>query len=198
MTNNSKLELSIILGVALLFVGCSTMKQAHEDYVIGATTPLAPGEVSPQQSAQTIVSTVSAIPVVGGFAPLLGGALAAVATLVRGRKIRKGGATSVSPITGYLGGKVGLEGIVQSIANIATGLFEVGAENSPLKRAWKVGLSVLLSVGTASLAIPAVRDLVVAHPEYALGIGGIAALFGGLEKALSQVLPVTPAKPTES
>lgn len=183
----------IVLAVlAVVLVGCATTKQAVDDYKTGATTPLEAGELSPSESVRPIVSTVSVIPVVGGFAPLIGTVLAGLATWQRGRRIRKGKPQSQNPITGWIGDQAGLETLVQNAANVVTGLFEVGKEGSALKRAWKVGLTTTLSLGTGALAIPAVRDFVVHNPSIAAVIVGLSSLFGGLEKAVSNVLPVAP------
>lgn len=208
MTKGKVLLLLILC--AGIMAGCATTKQGVEDYKMGATTPLQPVidpatgqpvldmagnpvmEQSPRQSVQPIIDVVSGIPVVGGYAPLIGGLLAGIATWRRGRRIRKSQSISMNPITGHWGSSIGLEGLVQNLSNIITGIFEVGKEGSGLKRGWKVGLSTALSIGAGALTIPAVQDFVVSNPNIAATIVGLSALFGGLEKEVSKVLPVPP------
>ena len=188
----------VVIAMSIALIGCASTQQAISDYTKGATTPLEENEISPSDSVQPIVSTVSMIPVVGGFAPIIGTALAGLATWQRGRRIRKGKPSSQNPITGWMGNATGAETIVQSLANVVTGLFEVGKDGSAMKRAWKMGLTTALSIGAGALTIPAVRDFVVQHPVIVAGITGLSALFGGLEKAVSTVLPVAPdAHPTQ-
>lgn len=188
-----KLMLLSFLAMTVFMAGCATVKSAVDDYKVGATTPLEEGELSPAQQAAPIQAAITPIPVVGGFAPVIGGALAGLFTLLRGRRIRKGQPQSQNPITGFLGQRIGAETVVQSLANIAAGLFEVGGDGSPFKRAWKMGLSTALSIGVGAMTIPAVQDFVVHNPMIAAGITGLSALFGGLEKAVSVVKPVDPA-----
>jgi len=192
----------IAMFCALALVGCATARQAVDDYQSGATAPLqttvnpTTGETvveqSPRASVQPIIDIVSGIPVVGGYAPLLGGLLAAFATWKRGRRIRKGKAVSPNPITGHWGQSIGIESLVQNLSQIITGAFEVGADGSGLKRGWKVGLSTALSLGAGAVMIPAVQDFIIKTPSIAAAIIGLSALFGGLEKEVSKVLPLPP------
>lgn len=188
----------LILATVFLLTGCAATKAAVEDYKTGATVPLETGEISPRESVQPIVESISGIPIIGGYAPIIGALLAAIATWRRGRRIRKGKPTSENPITGWVGSKAGLETIVQSLANIVTGIFEVGKDGSWVKRAWKVGLSTVLSIGTAAVTIPAVRDAIAGNPSIVIAVSGLAAVLGGLEKAFSSVLPVEKEGPVNA
>ena len=60
-----------------------------------------------------------------------------------------------------------------------------------------VGLSTALAIFGGALVIPQVQDFVVHNPWIATGITGAAALFGGLQKSVSQVLPVAPQLTTQ-
>lgn len=185
---------SLILASCLTVVGCAHVEQARQDAELGATTPLAEGEVAPQEQAREVTGILSAIPVVGPFAPLLAPVLGTLFLWHRGRKIRKGKPTSTNPITGAFGNQVGLEAFVQHLSNVFAGLFEIGPDGSVLKRGWKVGLSTLGSIAAAALAIPDVQALVVAHPEYVAALTAISGFIGGVEKEASKVLPLAPEK----
>lgn len=178
--------------LCLFLVGCAALKQGINDYQVGKNTELVNGEISPAQQAQEITNTVAALPVVGPFAGTLGLALTGLFTYLRGRRIRlaNGVVTNTPPATGFLGSSMGLEAIIQTVSNIATGAFEVGPDGSPLKRAWKVGLASILGLAGVAVTIPAVQQAIIAHPSIALAVGGGSALFGGIEKALSTVKPV--------
>lgn len=183
-----------ILGIALIaLIGCASIKQAKDDYQLGKETPLAEGEISPKDQAQNIGQIISVIPGGGAVAPTAVTVLTGLFAFLRGRRIRKGIPASTNPATGFLGNAAGMEAIVQNLSNVIAGAFEVGADNSPLKRAWKVGLSSLLGLGTLAVTVPSVQTMVLAHPDIAIGITGLSGLFGGLEKALSNVKPLVAA-----
>ena len=117
------------------------------------------------------------------------GALALLGTFRRGRRIRKGLPTSVNPITGTLGAKIGVEAGIQGLSTLATGIFDVGAPGSGLKRGWKV--LVAAAIPGLLLMVPAVKDLIAQNAEVLAGYMGIVtALVLGIEKELKRVLPV--------
>ena len=186
--------LLVVLVGCLLLVGCATVEQARSDASLGLTTPVAEGEVSPQQQASEVSGILQAIPVVGPYAGLLGPLLVGFFGWQRGRRLRKNLPVSANPITGFLGNKVGLEAVVQQVTNLVEGLYEVGPENSGLKRAWKTGLNTLLAVGTGALLVPDVQNFVLNNPNIVVGLTSLAALFGGLEKEASKVLPLPPTQ----
>lgn len=184
----------MIIVVALLFLtGCAMLKQAKDDYQSGKDTPLVNGEISPKDQAENIGKIISVIPGGAPVAPYAVTALTGLFAFLRGRRIRKGMPVSTNPATGFLGNAAGMESIVQTLSNVMTGIFEVGGDNSPLKRAWKVSLSSLLGLGAVAVTVPSIQSLILAHPEFALGVSGLSGLFGGLEKALSNVKPVVKA-----
>lgn len=185
-----------IIFVGLLvfaFAGCAAVKQGIDDYKTGKSTPLVNGEVAPSDQAHAIIDPLSGLPVVGGFAPTAALVLTGLFTFLRGRRIRQANGAVSTPATGFLGSNTGIETVVQTVSNIVAGAFEVGPDNSPWKRAWKVLLSTAIGGGTLALTVPAVKDFVVLHPGIALGISGASAIFAGLEKQLSIILPVAPA-----
>jgi hypothetical protein len=183
-----------ILTLALVaLVGCASIKQAKDDYQLGKETPLAAGEISPKDQAQNIGQIISVIPGGAVAAPYAVTVLTGLFAFLRGRRIRKGIPASTNPATGFLGSATGLENVVQTISTVIAGAFEVGSDNSPLKRAWKVSLASLLGLGTLAVTMPSAQAMILAHPDLALGISGLSGLFGGLEKALSNVKPVVAA-----
>lgn len=184
----------LILGCVLVtLIGCASIKQAKDDYQLGKETPLADGEISAKEQAQNVGKILSIIPGGDVAAPYAVTALTGLFAYLRGRRIRKGIPASTNPATGFLGNAAGMEAVVQSLSNVLAGAFEVGSDNSALKRAWKVGLSSLLGMGTLAVTVPSAQAYLLAHPDIALGVGGMSALFGGLEKLLSNVKPVTSA-----
>lgn len=184
-----------LLATLLLFSGCAAIKQAHQDFQAGAITPIEAGEVTPAQQAAEVAAIVSAVPVASPFAPLVATLAGLVFTWYRGRRVRKELPSSTNPITGFLGSKVGLEGLVQNVSNVLTGLFEVGADNSGLKRGWKVGISTLLALLGGGLLVPEVNQFLTQNPQGVAIVAGLSGLIAGIEKELSKVLPVkeTPA-----
>ena len=184
----------ILLGVVLalfVFTGCAAIKQGISDYNTGKGTPLAEGELSPEAQAKAITLPLSGLPVVGGFAPTIAIGLTGLFTYLRGRRIRKSNGVSTVPATGFLGSTVGAEAVIQGVSNIIAGAFEVGPDNSPLKRAWKVFLSTAISGVSIALTVPSVKDFIIANPGIALGVSGMAAFMAGLEKQVSIIKPVT-------
>jgi len=187
----------IILGALLsVLVGCSTIKEGVADYKLGKETALAEGESSPKDEAKQISNFVGSLPLpfAGQAAPVIGGVLTALFTLQRGRRIRKGIPASPNPATGFLGQASGLEALVQNLSSIVTGAFEVGGDNLPLKRAWKVALATVLALAGFAVTVPAVQAFILSNPGITAGIVGLSALFGGLEKQLSTVKPVVEPK----
>jgi len=117
----------------------------------------------------------------------------------KGREGRLGKVpVSTNPITGWLGSKIGVEGVMQGAANVAHFIFERGAEGTPIRRGWK-GL-VSFAIPALLLLVPSVRDWLLAHTTDVqdivtrlvayLGTGTVAVL--AAEKGLSAVKPVAP------
>ena len=191
---------SILLVSALLFVGCATVKQAKDDAQLGYMTPLSAGEVSPQQEGAQIGNAVAgaitmAVPVAAPLAVPIEAGVAAIAGLFlawqRGRGIRKQQEPSTKPITGFLGNKAGLEAVVQNVASVSQGVTELFKEGSTAQHAWQGLLTGLVGLAGTAIMIPGVRQTLEFHPEFAAYVGGAAALFNGLQQALTQVKPVS-------
>lgn len=179
----------VVMMVAVLS-GCSLIQQAREDYTTGKVTPLSSGEVSPKDEANKVKDLIAMLPFGEKAAPIAGGILTVWYTLVRGRRLRKGLPYSPMPATGFLGKFSGLEAVVQETSNMIRGAFEVGADNSAWKRAWKVGLASVLGLASIASTNADFQTYLLAHPDVGASIAGLAALFGGIEKQLSKVLPV--------
>lgn len=181
----------LLLILSFLFLsGCAMIKQGIQDYKTGKETPVAVDETSPAQLADNIVDTIKGLPYIGPFAGSIGSALTGFLVWRRGRKIRLGMPLNTKPATGFLGNLIGAEGLVQTVSNVLTGAFEVGGENSALKRAWKVFLATGIGLAGLAASVPAFQDFAVSHPALAASIAGLSSLFAGLEKALSKVQPV--------
>lgn len=191
---------------ALLFIaaGCAFFKQAASDYQLGRDTPLASGEVSPNQKTAVLAGTVSSIPYVNLATPLISLGAPFLFAWLRGRRLRAENLpTNEKPVTGNLGLAVGAEAIVQHLANVAAGLFEVGPNGSALKRGWKTavlgGLAVILAPEAQQLIHHVIPVLQSTPPSWlahlfngsvlALTIGGL----GAAEKWLSKVEPLEPS-----
>lgn len=195
----------IVLSVIVLaFVGCASLKQAKTDVQTGYTTPLNQGEVSPQEEAQHIGQTVAgavstALPAAAPFAIPIQYGIAGLAGLFlawqRGRQIRKSQVPSVNPITGYLGNQAGLEGLVQGIATISSGVTEFFHEGSSAQHAWQGILTGLAAVAGTALTVPQVGAIVSSHPEIYAWVGGISGVVNALQQALTQVKPIAGATP---
>ncbi len=176
----------LLVGCVVLLMGCAALKQIKADYALGKETPLAEGEVSPREVATGLVDPVQ--PFLPKPVPaVLLTALTLWGTWRRGRGLRTKDPTSVNPITGALGQRVGLEAIVQTVSSISRGV-EFGPEGSGIRRFSKILILGVLVIA----ALPPVQAFALAHPvEIGTLLGSLAAL-GGLEKELSKVLPVKP------
>lgn len=188
----------LLIGLAVLLVGCSTIKQAVSDYQTGQNTPLVNGEISPAAKAAEVSAPVASLPI--PYAIPIAGAFGFLATIFfiwqRGQTIRKKGVPAV-PATSGPNMFVGIE---QFAANVFSGAFTVVGNNASItgtvfQRAWK-GALVTLGVGlTTALADPTVGSFLGAHPlvsgAVVLANSGILAL----EKAFSLVPTVTPVAP---
>jgi len=191
----------LLFAVVFLITGCAFFKQAAEDYKTGRDVPLAAGEISPAQKAAAISTTASAIPYVNMAAPVLMVGLPFVFTWLRGRRIRKESLpVNANPITGAFGKSLGVEAVVQNLANVAAGMFEVGPNGSALKRGWKTallgGLGVFLAPEASHLISQVIPVLQSNPPEWLAHLfngTALAVTIGGLgmaEKWLSKVEPI--------
>ena len=187
----------LVLGILLFsLAGCAFFKQAGEDYHRGKVTPLAEGEISPQQKAAALATSASAIPYVNVAAPLvlLGGGF--IFTWLRGRKLRKENLPmNEKPITGNFGKATGVEAVVQHLANVAAGLFEVGPSGSAIKRGWQV----TLLAGLAAAIFPVVNDTIIQHvianpPSWmpAIGVSVLSGISAAVVRWLAKVEPLKP------
>jgi hypothetical protein len=179
-----------IVFAVFFLASCAAIKEGVNDYQVGKNAPLEQGEVSVKDKVEPIINTVSGIPVVGPFAGPLGIVLTGLFTYLRGRRIRKEIPSTDHPATGHVGLAIGAEAVIQNLSNVVAGLFEVGSDNSPIKRAWKVTLSSLLGLGTFALSNSDVQTFVLNHPGISSSIIALSGLFAGLEKALSNVKPL--------
>lgn len=187
-------KIFIVLSLCGLLVGCAAIKQGISDYKLGKDTALVNGETSPSEQTQPIVSTASAIPVVGPFAGVLGIVLTGFFTWQRGVSIRKNSgivpATSPNNINMF-------STIIQDVANIASGIFTTTSTDSPsttssvVQRVWKVALSVVASGTALAIANPSLQTYLVAHPVLSSLFVGISSGIAGIEKALSSVQPIS-------
>lgn len=191
----------IVIGmIALSLVSCASIKTAKDDIQTGYTTPLADGEVSPQEQARPIASAATGaittvVPVTMPFATPINEAIAGALGLFfawqRGRSIRKQQPVSSNPITGYIGNKTGLESIIQNISTVASGITEVFKEGSTAQHAWQGVLTGLTGLAGTAFLIPGVRQTLIFHPEFAAYVGIASGFFNGLQQALTQVKPVS-------
>ena len=192
------LKTFLVLALAVTVLGgCAAAKQVYRDYQMGRKAPLSDGERSPKDVARVYAELVGAINPAAGKGVL--GVLTVFLTFRRGRRLRKQLPTSDTPFTGFFGNLTGFEKVVQYLADVRSGLFDVGARNSAKKRGWK--MAVLLGVaalGTPLItAIPFVKDLLVSHGSLTGGIGvTLAVLAASIEKTVSKVLPLAP-KPAQ-
>ena len=186
--------LAVVVVTAVTVVGCAGLQRAQDDYKVGASTPLVEGEISPHAAAVSLVEPLKPfIPApLQPFAGIIVTALAGFGTWRRGRKLRKGQTVSGNPITGTLGAKVGIESIVQTLATIAAGIFQVGAGGSAWKRVWKTAL-VIIGTGTiGALSNATVAEFITSNPQIVTAFTAIASVIAGIEKKLQTVLPVKP------
>ena len=189
----------------LLGSGCAWIEQSREDIALSNATPLAEGERDPVDSGAKFGQLFAALPYGAGAVavPLMGWLASEWLRRKRGRAIRlaQGQAISAKPITGTLGKATGLEYLVQFAADLRAAIFEVGAQGTPLHRAWKVLLyGVLGSAAFAPVVYPpiidAINTFISAPPDWlngtaltaATGIG--AAIVAWLERKADKVLPI--------
>ncbi len=183
----------------LTMAGCAAFNQAREDKALSDATPLAPGEASPQDKAGKIADRLGGLPYGAGIVavPLATLALGWFFSWRRGRKLRLTGLpTSEKPISGAVGKATGVEGLIQHVADVTTGLFEFGKPGSELKRTWK---GTALAAGGLAL-YPLVTHLIGAIQGHEINVNPLfaAPLIGvlmGAEKWLSKVLPLRPELP---
>lgn len=179
-----------MLMILALCCGCAALKQAGEDYRSGVSAPLFDGEVSPKDEARGITDLLAPIPYVGSATPVLFPVLTTFFAWKRGRRLRKNLPYHPNPITGAWGKKIGLEWIVQGMANTISGIVEVGKDGSGLKRAWKVGVAIVVGIVTTALGSPEVNQFIMQNPQIVSAFVAISATFAGIEKELSKVQPV--------
>lgn len=200
----------VLISLAILFVaGCAFIDRAREDYKLGNETPYADGEKTSVEKSRDLAAPISTIPWANLSTPVILLLGPYIFTWLRGRRIRlENLAENPNPITGKLGKNIGAEALIQHIANVAAGLFEVGPNGSVIKRGWKAmivtGIGVLLAPETAQI----IHDILIPYfqntpPHWLAGLfnGTVLALtIGGLaaaEKWLSKVQPlVQPSKGT--
>ena len=146
----------LVLFSLLFGAGCRTFAQHVADIRLSEATPAGPGETSIEQKAADFARPLGSLPWgAGAIAVPLGGFLIAkVLNDLRGRKIRlqqMALAPTDKPITGVLGNAVGVESVVQFLADLSASLFEVGTDGSVVKRGWKAFMyTVLGSAGFAN------------------------------------------------
>ena len=130
----------ICLAACLFVTGCAAFRQAGSDKSLSDQTPLSAGETSPQERANKIAGALASLPYGAGVVavPVAGWALGWFFSWRRGRKLRlQKGVFSEKPLTGEVGKTSGLEALVQHVADVRAGAFEVGPDGSGLKRMWK-------------------------------------------------------------
>lgn len=204
----------LITFLAIGLIGCGLAKQAGEDYKTGKETPYAQGEVTAADQSKTLANTVSGIPYVNLSTPLILLAGPYIFTWLRGRRLRKQKMEpNPNPITGKIGQAVGAESVIQHLADIAAGLFDVGHPDGLLKPGWKgallAGFGTLVAPELAHLISGTILPALENHPPEFLAhlFNGtvLAITIGGLysaEKWLHKVEPIahpktpTPAAPT--
>lgn len=182
-------KIMFVLAFVFVLGGCAFFRQAGEDYRLNRETPIQPGEISPQQQSATLVNTLSGIPYVNLAMPVVAILGPVIFGWLRGRRLRKNTMPSNSkPITGTLGENTGIETLVQGIANITAGLFDVGSDGSGFRRFWKI----------TALSLPVIHwgvGYLTANPPSWLDSGILASSVGALafiEKQLSKVQPDAP------
>lgn len=177
-----------LFAALLLLAGCESLPQ---DYQAGKSNPEIRQLV--QKETQAVTGVMSVIPYANMAAPVAAILFPYLAFAWHGHRFRKQNLNaSDRPITGAVGQAVRLEAIVQHLADVTAGLFEVGPQGSVLKRGWKMAILT----GLAALITPEIHQLIPAlqahHPGWmdgmvlSLVVGGLSAV----EKALSKVLPV--------
>ncbi len=154
--------MGVAIAALLILGGCAAAKQAVEDTKAGLSAPVAPGELSPMAQGRKEAEPLGSLPYGTILVSVIGSLLGLWHANRKGQEARLGHVpVSTNPITGWLGSKVGLEGIVQGAANIAHFIFERGPDGTLFKRGWK-GL-VSFAIPALLLLVPGVRDWLLAH-----------------------------------
>lgn len=193
----------LLMGLAVLLVGCASIKQAASDYQTGKNTPLANSEIAPAQQAAPIAATVASLPVpfAAAAAPIVLFLATGFFTWQRGVQIRKNnGQVQIAPAI-----NVNMfTAIIQDVANIAAGAFSTpqngSTASSVLQRVWKVALATIASAGTLAAASPAFMTFLTGHPVLDSVFVAVTSGIAGLEKGLSNVpvvasIPAAPSAP---
>lgn len=186
-------KIIVLLSLVFLCVGCGFLKQGYEDYKLGTSAPLEPGEKSAKDQSRDFFNMFSGLPYVGPFMPIVASVGTPIFAIWRGRNKRKGLPTSTKPITGVFGNSIGAELVVQTATDFLTGISEWGKDGSPLKRGIKVGISTVTALVIAAISFPQVQQILLANPEIGVLITSVSSAFAAIEKASSKVLPVQPA-----
>lgn len=179
----------LLIGLAVLLVGCASIKQAASDYQTGKNTALVSGEVSPADQAAPIASTVASLPVpfAAAAAPIVLFLATGFFTWQRGVQIRKNnGVPTVTPANTSF-----WTVLVQDVANIAAGAFTTAQNSSTtssvIQRVWKVALATVASAGTLAAASPSFMTFLTGHPVLDSIFVAVTSGIAGLEKGLSNV-----------
>ena len=192
-------HMGVAVAALLILGGCAAAKQAVEDTKAGLAAPVALGELSPMAQGRKEAEPLGSLPYGTILVSVVGSLLGLWHANRKGQEARLGHVTvSTNPITGWLGSKVGLEGVVQGAANVAHFIFERGPDGTLFKRGWKGVVS--FAIPALLLLVPGVRDWLLAHTTDVqdivtrliayLGTGTVAVL--AAEKGLSAVKPVAP------
>lgn len=185
-------RLFILMTILLVMAGCAFTKQATTDYQTGQSTPLAAGEVSPQQKAEPIGATVSSLPI--PFAGPIGAGVALIAGILftwqRGVSIRKN--NGLVPPTS----STNVSGLIQDAATVFAGMFTTASTTAPttsgsaFQRVWKVALATIISGASIAVTQPAFASFLGSHPLISGLLVFIPSGIAGIEKALSSIQPV--------
>jgi hypothetical protein len=187
-----KIMVMVFIGT-LVFAGCAAFNQALVDKRLSDSTPLSSGETAPAERAAKLAAPLASLPYGAGAAavPLATLGLTWIFGWRRGRKLRIANGTSERPITGNLGSAIGVETVIQHVADVKTGILEIGAEGSVFRRFWKM---LLLALPILQGALPLITQSNADWTTSVLGASIIGAA-AALEKGLSKVKPLV--KPTE-
>lgn len=168
--------LTLVLAVA----GCAYLRIAKQDYDLGKTTPLAENEIAPVDAAKHDAEPVKSLPYGNLAYPVIAAVLGAWYTKRRGTRIRLG--KQPKPVNASM---------LQPVADIFKGLFEIGPDNSALKRGWKVILAAGAGVAATALTVPQFQAFLADHPQAGAVLVGVAAGLAAIEKELSKVNDAT-------